>query len=108
MLYTTSRLLAVTFMFCLSALAMGQTTGSTTTKEIKPYKVLVAGKQVTVKSNKAIQQIMLWTHNGDRLVEQRQLNTGQYSFTIPISGNIFYLMIGLTNGKVYTERIGIR
>ena len=33
-------------------------------KETKPYKVLTAGRQLTIKSTKNIQHIMLWTTGG--------------------------------------------
>lgn len=77
-------------------------------KEAKPYKVLTSGKQITIKSTKELKHVMLWTNNGDRLVEQKEINATSYSFRIPINGRFFYLMVGLTNGKIYTEKIGLR
>ena len=77
-------------------------------KETKPYKVLTAGRQLTIKSTKNIQHIMLWTTGGDRVIEQRNINSNSYSVNIPISRKAFFLMIGLANGKVYTEKIGVQ
>lgn len=77
-------------------------------KEAKPYKVLTSGKQITIKSNITINHVMLWTNGGNRLVEQREINAGSYSFTIPINGKFFFLMVGLMNGKIYTEKIGVQ
>lgn len=77
-------------------------------KQTKPYKVLTSGKQITIKSNITINHVMLWTSGGNRLVEQRGINAGNYSFTIPILGKFFFLMVGLTNGKIYTEKIGVQ
>ena len=77
-------------------------------KETKPYKVLTAGRQLTIKSTKYIQHVMLWTTGGDRVIEQRDINSNSYSVNIPISRKAFFLMIGLANGKVYTEKIGIQ
>ncbi|MGB3008500.1 MAG: hypothetical protein WBC06_18435 [Chitinophagaceae bacterium] len=77
-------------------------------KEAKPFKVLTSGKQITIKSTKDINHVMLWTNNGDRLVEQKEINATSYSFRIPINGRFFFLMVGLTNGKIYTEKIGLR
>ena len=77
-------------------------------KEAKPYKVLTSGKQITIKSIKDISHVMLWTNGGNRLVEQKEINAGSYSFTIPINGNYFFLMVGLVNGKIYTEKIGVQ
>jgi hypothetical protein len=77
-------------------------------KETKPYKVLTSGKQVTIKSNKTIQQVMLWTSGGHRVVEQREINTGTVTFTIPVNEKVFFLMVGLEGRKIYTEKIGIQ
>ena len=51
---------------------------------------------------------MLWTTGGNRLVEQREINNSAFTFTIPVSGKYFFLMLTLTNGKVYTEKIGLQ
>lgn len=77
-------------------------------KEIKPYKVLCSGKQITIKSVKNIQHVMLWTTGGHRVVEQREINACSCTFTIPTSEKIFFLMVGLEGGKIYTEKIGIQ
>ncbi len=76
--------------------------------EPKPYKVLSSGKQFTVKSTKTISHIMVWTADGDRIVEQKNIQQSSYSFTIPVKGNYYFLMVGMGNGKIYTEKIGIR
>ncbi|HUR67157.1 MAG TPA: hypothetical protein VMZ03_12480 [Chitinophagaceae bacterium] len=77
-------------------------------KENKPYKVLTSGKQITIKSSREIKHVMLWTTGGDRVVEQKDVNNTTISIDIPISRKAFFLMIGLANGKVYTEKIGIQ
>lgn len=77
-------------------------------KETRPYKILTSGKQITVKSTKNIQNIMLWTTDGHRVVEQKEINNSSYSFIIPINEKIYFLMIGMDGGKIYTEKIGIR
>lgn len=77
-------------------------------KETRPYKVLSSGKQITIKSSRNIQHVMLWTNNGHRVVEQREINADSYTFTIPINEKIFFLMVGLEGGKIYTEKIGIQ
>ena len=74
----------------------------------KPYKLLSSGKQVTIKSNKNIQLIMLWTSSGHRVVEQRDINATSYNFIIPVNEKIFFLMLGLEGGKIYTEKIGLQ
>lgn len=77
-------------------------------KETKPYKVVTAGKQLTIKSNKNIQHVMLWTSSGHRVVEQRGINATSFSFEIPVNEKLFFLMIGLTGGKIFTEKIGVQ
>ena len=76
-------------------------------KEPKPYQVMTSGKQLTIKSAKGIKQVMLWTISGNRVVEQREINNNSYTINIPVIHKTFFLMIGLSNGKVYTEKIGL-
>ncbi|MBP8114084.1 MAG: hypothetical protein KAY50_01945 [Chitinophagaceae bacterium] len=75
---------------------------------VKPYKILTSGKQITIKSTKDINHIMLWTTGGYRVVEQKDINKASYTFNIPVNQKTFFLMIGLVGGKIYTERIGLR
>lgn len=77
-------------------------------KETRPYKISTSGKRISIKSNKNIQHIMLWTSSGHRVVEQRDIHAGQFTFIIPVNEKIYFLMVGLENGKVYTEKIGIQ
>lgn len=77
-------------------------------KEAKPYKILTSGKQITIKSTKAIKHVMLWTTSGNRVVEQKEINNSSYTITIPVNQKTFFLMIGLEDGKIYTEKVGLR
>lgn len=74
----------------------------------KPYQLLNNGKHLTLKSKKNIQNVMLWTSGGHRVIEQRDINATSYSFTIPVNEKLFFLMVGFSGGKVYTEKIGVR
>ena len=104
-----SRLLAVASLSIFVIASQAQPVNEISVKkETKPYKVLTSGKQITIKSTKDISHVMLWTNGGNRLVEQREINANSYSFTIPINGKFFFLMVGLVNGKIYTEKIGLR
>lgn len=76
--------------------------------ENKPYKVLTSGKQVTIKSGKTIDHVMVWTAGGDRVVEQKNINASSFSVDLPVNQKQFFLMISLKDGRRYTERIGIR
>lgn len=99
------RLLAVLLFPLFASGPLAQT--QPVTKEAKPYKVLTNGRQLTIKSSAIIHHIMLWTTGGDRVVEQKGINNNSYSVTVPISRKTFFLMVGLSNGKVYTEKIGM-
>jgi hypothetical protein len=103
------QLLAVAVLSFSFIVAQAQSaTNQFNKKETKPYKILTSGKQITIKSSRKIQHVMLWTNNGHRVVEQREINADTYYFIIPINDKIFFLMIGLEGGKIYTEKIGIQ
>ena len=103
------RLMAVSILSVSLSVSKAQPPASQSIKkETRPYRVLISGKQIIIKSNLNIQHIMLWTPNGHRVVEQRDINAVSYTFTIPIDEKIFFLMIGLESGKIYTEKIGIQ
>ncbi len=109
MLKAIRRLMAIaSFSLFVIALQAQPVSNDPVKKETKPYKVLTSGKQVTIKSSKEIKHVMLWTSGGNRLVEQKEINNNSFTFTIPISGSYFFLMVGLANGKIYTEKIGIQ
>jgi hypothetical protein len=73
-----------------------------------PFRILTAGKQITIKSAKGINYVMLWTAGGHRVVEQKDINTSSYTINITINEKIFFLMLGLNDGKIYTEKIGVQ
>src|SRR5690349_19883623 len=101
------RLLAIAFL-SLSTITFSQAQISeNSNKEPRPYKVSNNGRQVTLKSSKNIQHVMLWTTDGHRVVEQKDVNSNSCSFTVPVSNKLFFLMVGFDNGKVYTEKIGL-
>ncbi len=100
---SVSRLVAV-ILFTVSFLSIK---AQSTKKETKPYRVITSGRQLTIKSNKTINNIMVWTTDGNRVVEQKNINNNSFTIDIPVYRKAFYLMIGLTNGKIYTEKIGV-
>lgn len=109
---STRRLLAVAALSALFLVGKTQPVGTTddppAKKIVKPYKVLTSGKEITIKSTKDIQHVMLWTTGGNRVIEQKEINASTYKFTIPVSEKVFFLMVGLEDGKIYTEKIGVR
>ena len=98
-------------MACSTLFADAQIAGASertvSAKAAKPYKILTSGKQVTVKSHRTIVSIMVWTSNGHRVIEQKDVNSNTYNFSISISAKVFFVMIKLDNGQVYTEKIGV-
>lgn len=100
---SVSRLVAV-ILFTVSFLSIK---AQSTKKETKPYRVITSGRQLTIKSSKTINNIMVWTTDGNRVVEQKTINNNSFTIDIPVYRKAFYLMIGLTNGKIYTEKIGV-
>ncbi len=77
-------------LYVLLSQAQPVNTGNSTEKRTKPYKILTSGKQITIKSTKAIKHVMLWTTGGNRVVEQKEINNSSY--TVYYSGkskNIF-------------------
>lgn len=109
MLHTLIRqLLAAFLLSTLFFASAAQPVISHAKKEIKPYKILTVGRQITIKSNKEIKHLMLWTTSGNRVVEQRDINSNTFTITIPINHRTFFLMVGLNDGKIYSEKIGVR
>jgi len=109
MLNNIRSLSAILFLFVLAITSHAQpAVGEAAKKLIKPYKLLASGRQITIKSNKHIEHVMLWTTNGNRIVEQREINNNFFVINIPMNQKIFFLMIGMTGGKIYTEKIGIQ
>lgn len=78
-------------------------------KEKKPYSIQTIGNQVTIRSSKNIKNIMVWTASGNRLVEQHDLNSILYKFSINRTAEkVFFVMIQYAGQKPYTEKIGVQ
>lgn len=73
----------------------------------KPYKVLTAGKRITVQSKTDISKIMVWTAKGHRFIEENNVNASTYSFNVTIKEKFLYMMLELRDGRRYTEKIGL-
>ena len=111
MLLTCRRFLAVAFLSFLFAVSEAQPAGNsidaTEKTESRPYTILTSGKQLTIKSTKKINNIMLWTPGGNRIVEQKEINASWFTFDVPTRQTFYFLMVGLSDGKIYTEKIGL-
>ena len=73
-----------------------------------PFRILTSGKQISIKSSKDIKTIMVWTASGHRIVEQKEVNASTYNFRINVNEKVFFVMLQLIDGKVYSEKIGIQ
>jgi restriction endonuclease S subunit len=109
------RLLSLATLICMNSFSHSQPnnpgnpeTAVNVKTTPKPYKVLTSGRQVTIKSEKIIKSIMLWTASGHRVLEQNEINALLYSFNISVSEKIFFVMVQLENGKLYTEKFGLQ
>ncbi|GJQ33911.1 MAG: hypothetical protein HBSAPP04_27500 [Ignavibacteriaceae bacterium] len=78
----------------------------------KPFKVLTSGKQITIKSTDAennLRQILVWTSTGHRIVEQHEMDAPSFDFSVSgINERVFFLMVEFKNGKRFSEKIGVR
>ena len=74
----------------------------------KPYKILTTGKTVTIRSAKNIKSVMVWTSAGHRIIEEKNLNTGNYTFRVTVNEKLFFMMVQLADGKTYSEKIGVQ
>ena len=81
---------------------------STEIEANKPYRILTTGKTVTIRSAKNIKSVMVWTSAGHRIIEEKNLNTGNYTFRVTVNEKLFFLMVQLIDGKTYSEKIGVQ
>jgi hypothetical protein len=110
---TFRKALFVSAIACLSFFSKAQfsensSNDSRIEKNSKPFRILTTGKQVTIKSTKNIKSLMVWTSNGHRIVEEKNLNTNSYNFRIQVNEKIFFVMVQLVDGKTYSEKIGVQ
>lgn len=81
---------------------------TTTSTSAKPYKVLTNGKQITIQSKQNLKSLMVWSSSGHRIVEEKELKTTSYSFTIPSREKICFMSIETMEGKRFSEKIGLK
>ncbi|MBK5271276.1 MAG: hypothetical protein JJE22_09705 [Bacteroidia bacterium] len=100
--------LTVTIFLLLAQFCSAQNNTFTSKRDSTPYRIISSGKQITVKSSKDIKNIMVWTASGHRILEHKDVNASIYSFRISINEKIFFLMLQMIDGKVYSEKIGVQ
>ena len=107
------RLMLLAFaLTCFSIPQQAQPVNTSDVKENektnKPYRILTSGKLVTIKSTKPIKNVMVWTSGGNRVLEEKNVNTSSYNFRITVNERTFFIMVQLVDGKTYSEKIGVQ
>ena len=74
----------------------------------KPYKILTNGKRITVQAKQNIKAVFVWTTNGHRVVEQKEINAASYAFNITVSEKVFFMRIDMEDGNKFTQKIGLQ
>jgi hypothetical protein len=108
MMKMKARLLCISLFLCWGLTSAAQADNKLQGSQPKPYKLSSSGKQLTIRSTKNISHIMLWTTGGNRVAEQKEINSNNYVLDITAPQKTFFLMITLNDGKIYTEKIGLR
>ncbi len=74
----------------------------------KPFKVLTNGKQITIQSKQNLKSLLVWTSSGHRIVEEKDLKSNSYSFTVPAKEKVIFMMIETAERKRFTEKMGVK
>ena len=108
------KIAAVAALSCVVSLSLAQDPGPKNKSAIiqktqtKPFRILTNGQRITIQSTKDINRIIVWTASGDRFVEQTNLISPSYNFTIPPKEKFVFMMLELEGAKRYTEKIGVQ
>lgn len=73
----------------------------------KPVTVKISARTVDVRSTQPLSRIMVWTPDGNRLAEHRDIGQTHFSFQLPVFRRVLFVMVVLGNGKVFTEKIAV-
>ncbi|HET9825702.1 MAG TPA: hypothetical protein VFP87_10210 [Chitinophagaceae bacterium] len=114
MIFVTVRKVAAVLVFaCITGVSVAQDPGPKTKSASsennlsKPFRILTSGQRITIQSHKNISNIIVWTASGDRFVEQNNVASPSYNFSIPSKEKYVFMMLQLEDGKRYTEKIGV-
>ncbi len=99
-------------LMCLAIYLPSFTQGSKATVKVetaaKPYKLITSGTNVTIRSTTAIKSILVWTAEGKRIVEEKEINATNYNFRLTANARYFFIRIQMKDGKSFSEKIGTR
>jgi len=108
MISSLRRLFAALILSVSFLVASAQPDSNTSSsKTDPPYKVITSGKKVTIKSSQSINHVMLWTTDGDRIAEHKDVNSNSFTLNLPVSQKAYFLMVGMNNGKIYTQKVAV-
>jgi hypothetical protein len=74
----------------------------------KPYRILTNGKRITIQAKQNLKTIFVWTTNGHRVVEQKEINATSYTFNITLSEKVFFMRIDMEDGNKFTQKLGVQ
>ena len=73
----------------------------------KPYKILTNGKRITVQAKQNIKAVFVWTTNGHRVIEQKEINSNNYTFNITAPEKVFFIRVDFEDGIKFTQKLGV-
>lgn len=114
MMYVAIRKVAAVIAFtCIAGVSVAQDPGPKTKSSVtdksaaRPFRILSNGQHITIESNKNINNVIVWTASGNRFVEQTNIQSVSYNFTVPSKEKYVFIMLQLEGGKRFTEKVGI-
>jgi len=110
---TIRKVAAIAVFICISGFSLAQDPGPKTKSvseksSVKPFRILTNGQRITIQSSKNISNVIVWTSGGNRFVEQTNIETPSFNFTVPAKEKYVFMMVELQGGRRYTEKIGVQ
>jgi hypothetical protein len=106
--YLWATLLSLSLSVSLVAPAQSYNSDKKEIAAAKPYRILTNGKRITIQSKQNIKTVFVWTTNGHRVVEQKEINATSYTFYITVSEKVFFMRIDMEDGNKFTQKIGVQ
>ena len=78
------------------------------TAKSRPYRLLTAGRQVTIRCTQRLESIMVWTSGGHRVIEQKDIKKEEFQFQLTVPARAYFIMIRLSDGSSYSEKFGVQ
>ena len=101
-------LLSLSLSVSLIAPAQSYNSDKNEISAAKPYKILTNGKRITVQAKQNIKAVFVWTTNGHRVIEQKEINSASYIFNITVPEKVFFIRVDFEDGKKFTQKLGVQ